>query len=32
MKNILTWKPERKRPLCGLRCRWDDSIKIDFKN
>jgi hypothetical protein len=28
---ILVGKPEEKRPLGRLRCRWDGNIKIDFR-
>jgi hypothetical protein len=28
---ILVGKPERKRPLGRYRHRWDDNIKIDFR-
>jgi hypothetical protein len=28
---ILVEKPERKRPLGGLRLRWEDNIKINFR-
>jgi hypothetical protein len=28
---ILVGKPEGKRPLGGLRCRWEDNIKMDFQ-
>jgi hypothetical protein len=28
---ILAGKPEGKRPLGRLRCRWADSIKMDLK-
>jgi hypothetical protein len=26
-----TRKPERKRPFGGIKCRWEDNIKIDFR-
>jgi hypothetical protein len=29
--NILVGRAERKRPLRRPRCRWEDNIKIDFK-
>jgi hypothetical protein len=25
------WKPEEKRPMGRLRCRWEDNIKMDFQ-
>jgi hypothetical protein len=28
---VLVGKPEGKRPLGRLRCRWEDNIKMDFK-
>ena len=28
---ILVGKPEGKRPLVRLRCRWEDNIKMDLK-
>jgi hypothetical protein len=28
---ILAWKPERKRPLGILRCRWEDNIRMDLR-
>ena len=28
---ILTGKPTGKRPLGGPRCRWEDNIRMDFK-
>jgi hypothetical protein len=28
--NIYIGKPERKRPLGRPRCKWEDSIRIDF--
>jgi hypothetical protein len=28
---ILVGKPEGKRPLGRLRCRWDDNLKIDLR-
>ena len=28
---ILVGKPERKRPIQGLRCRWEDNIKMDLR-
>jgi hypothetical protein len=28
---VFVGKPERKRPLCRPRCRWDDNIKMDFQ-
>jgi hypothetical protein len=27
---VLVGKPERRRPLGRLRCRWDDDIKMDL--
>jgi hypothetical protein len=27
---ILVGKPEGRRPLGRLRCRWEDNIKMDF--
>jgi hypothetical protein len=29
--NILVGKFERKRPLGGLKCRWENNIKMDLK-
>jgi hypothetical protein len=28
---VLVGKPEGKRPLGRLRCRWDDNIKMDLR-
>jgi len=28
---ILVWKPERKRPWRRLRCKWEDSIRMDLR-
>jgi hypothetical protein len=28
---ILAEKPERKRPVGTSTCRWDDNIRMDFK-
>jgi hypothetical protein len=28
---VLVGKPEEKRPLGGLRHRWDDGIKMDLR-
>jgi hypothetical protein len=28
---VLVGRPERKRPLGRLRCRWEDNIKIDLQ-
>jgi len=28
---VLMWKPERKRPLGRSRLRWEDNIKMDFR-
>jgi len=28
---VLVWKPEGKRPLGRLGCRWEDNIKIDLQ-
>jgi hypothetical protein len=30
MFRFLVGKPEVKRPLCRLRCRWEDNIKMDL--
>jgi hypothetical protein len=29
---VLAGKPEGKRPLGRLRCRWEDNIKMDLQN
>jgi ribosome biogenesis protein Nip4 len=29
--NILVWRPEGRRPLRSLRCRWEDNIKMDLR-
>jgi hypothetical protein len=29
--SVLVRKPERKRPLGGPRCRWEDNINIIFR-
>jgi hypothetical protein len=29
---ILVGKPEGKRPLGRLRCRWEDNIKLNLRN
>ena len=31
MHRVLVGKPEGKRPLGRPRCRWEDSIKMDFR-
>jgi hypothetical protein len=31
MYTVLVGKPERKRPLGGPRCRWEDNIKMDLQ-
>ena len=31
MYRVLMGKPEGKRPLGKLRCRWDDNIKMDLE-
>jgi len=28
---VLVWKPEVKRQLGRLRCKWEDNIKIDLQ-
>jgi hypothetical protein len=28
---VLVGKPEGKRPLGRLRCRWEDGIRMDFR-
>jgi hypothetical protein len=28
---VLTWKPERKKPLVGPRHGWEDNIKMDLQ-
>jgi hypothetical protein len=28
---VFSWKPNGKGPLGTLRCRWEDNIKIHFK-
>ena len=29
--SVLVWKPEGKKSLCRPRCRWEDNIKMYFK-
>jgi hypothetical protein len=31
VSRVLVWKPEGKRPLGRLRCRWENNIKIDLQ-
>jgi hypothetical protein len=32
VNRVLVGKPEEKRPLGRPRLRWDDNIKVDFRN